>query len=401
MFDVALLTVGGLGSIVAALYRRLERLSITPPLLGMIAGIVLGPEVFDILWLEPAATVQLMETSSRLLLAVALMGIALRYPFRQVRARAREVAWLLLIVTPGMAAIVAVSAVWLLEVPIGVAIALGACLASTDPVLASGIVSGDAAERDIPLHDRQILSLESGANDGLIHPLLTLGVVLSLEMDVISHIPQMLYSVVVAVVAGALIGTAGGHVLTFAEDRREIGPTVRSLYAVILAVLLLGLAGVLNVDGFVAVFVGGLAHNRVISRTDREAEVAIDEALNHFLNLPVFLLFGVVLPWADWFALGWQALAIIGVMLVLRRVPIVLLMGKALGMTTAQSTWIGWFGPVGVFALYGVSHGVARGVVDPTFWAIGTLAVATSTVIHGITAAPSRLLYRRMSASDP
>jgi sodium/hydrogen antiporter len=399
VLDVTLLAVGALGLLVATFFEGFERLSITPPLLGMVVGILLGPEVLGLLHLDLADQLPLMETASRLLLAVALMGAALRYPFDEVRTRTREVAGFILVVMPVMALVVAAAGAWLLALPVAVAAVLGACLAPTDPVLASGIVTGEAAARDIPRHDRQILSLESGANDGLVQPLVLVTLAVALEASAVQELAFVTYGLVGAVVVGALLGTGAGRALSWAEAHREIGPAVRSLYALVLAVLLVGLAAVLHLDAFLAVFVGGLAHNRVISQGDREAEVAIDEALNHFLVIPVFLLFGVILPWGDWAGLGWGGLALVIVALTVRRLPVTLLVGRGFGLTWPQSTWLGWFGPIGVAALYYLAHAVERGLTAPTVWAAGTLVVAVSTVVHGATAAPSRLLYRRHAAA--
>ena len=59
----------------------------------------------------------------------------------------------------------------ILGVTLGAALLLGTAICPTDPVLASSVVTGKPAEEDLPARDRQILSLESGANDGLALPL--------------------------------------------------------------------------------------------------------------------------------------------------------------------------------------------------------------------------------------
>ncbi len=135
-------------------------------------GVVLGPAVSDLLSLPPLTQDHAsLHEGTRILLAVSVMAVALRYPFRDVRRRLRPVAILLLVVMPAMA-IISAGLGWLvLGLPLATAALLGAAVAPTDPVLASSVLTGDLAERDLPARDREILSLESGANDGLGLPL--------------------------------------------------------------------------------------------------------------------------------------------------------------------------------------------------------------------------------------
>lgn len=83
----------------------------------------------------------------------------------------------LLLLSAGMVGMAVLSAglSWLvLGVPLGLAALLGSCLTPTDPVLASSIVSGGPAERQLPERLRQVISGASGGNDGLAFPLVVL-----------------------------------------------------------------------------------------------------------------------------------------------------------------------------------------------------------------------------------
>lgn len=50
----------------------------------------------------------------------------------------------------------------------------------------------------------------------------------------------------------------------------------------------------------------------------------IDEAINRFAVLPLFVLVGAALPWHEWREFGWQGSALVLAVLLLRRMPIVL-----------------------------------------------------------------------------
>lgn len=395
MLDVVLFTAGLVTVVVAMLLRHLEQWSITPPLLGLLTGTVLGPQLGGVLVLPAGEEVRIMQVAARLLLAVALMAIALRYPLNDVRRRVPQVALLVLVVLPVMTGVLALGASWLIGLPVGLALVIGAVLSPTDPVLASGIVTGEPAERDIPERERQILSLESGANDGLALPLVVVALAVALDRSMAAELGTAAYEVAAGIVVGAVAGEAAGRAMRVARAHREVGTAVRSLYTVVLALLVLGASGLVHADGLLSVFVAGLMHNRVITGGDRRAEVEIDETLNQFLVVPVFVVLGAALPWGEWSAMGWGGVLFVLVALLLRRLPVIVALRRPLRGDWASVVWLGWFGPIGVAALFYVGHAHEQGVTDPALWGAATLVVAVSTVVHGLTSGPSRWLYRR------
>jgi sodium/hydrogen antiporter len=357
--------------------------------------VLLGPQGLGVLSVPVGDETHVMRIAAQLLLAVALMAISLRYPISTMRARISEVALLVILVLPTMALILAGSAVGLLPVSLGAALVLGAALSPTDPVLASGIATGEQAERDIPARARQMLSLESGANDGLAMPLVGLAIALALDRPVGDAFLRGAYEVVAAIVFGALAGAVAGRALRWAKRHREIGASALALYPLVLAAFVLGTSGLMRANGLLSVFVAGLAHNQAVTGGDREVEVGIDESLNQFLVVPVFVLLGAVLPWADWSEFGWGGLLFGLAALLFRRLPVLLALKRPLQADWTQVIWLGWFGPIGVTALFYLGHADEQGVTDPSVWTAGTLVITLSTVVHGLTAAPGRLGYRR------
>jgi len=102
---------------------------------------------------------------------------------------------------------------------------VGACITATDPVLASSIVGKGKFAKRVPGHLRNLLSAESGSNDGMAVPFLYLG--LYIILDSYSAGPAIrdwvlitvLYEVVMGSVLGALIGIAWRKAIKFAEKR--------------------------------------------------------------------------------------------------------------------------------------------------------------------------------------
>lgn len=137
---------------------------------------------------------------------------------------------------------------------------LGACLCHTDPVLAASVVTGGPAKRDLPVRVRQLLTAESGANDGLALPLVRLALVAALPQEGLGAAAGRLAW---EVTGGTLVGLVAGHLAGLGVRRAtrsgslEGGPEL--MYTLVLAVGVLGLARLASTDGVLAVFVAGLA----------------------------------------------------------------------------------------------------------------------------------------------
>ena len=397
--DLLLVAGGILGIGIAALSARLRRLPLSEPLVGLVVGIALGPALLGLLPVAPLTEDHTWtHTATRLLLAISVMSIALRYPFGEARAQLRPVLLLLAVAMPVMALVTAGLSAALLGVGLGAAALLGAALCPTDPVLASNVVTGTPAEEDLPARDRQILSLESGANDGLALPLVLLAIALAGPLTGGAALLESLWQVAGALVVGVVFGWLGGRALRSGEEHGATDPGPLALFTVVLAFAVLGLSGLMKIDGILAVFACGLAFNLVASGSERTTDAPIDEAVNRFLVVPLFIAIGAALPWSAGAELGWRGPALAVAVLVLRRLPILLLLRRPLKLGLPDALHLGWFGPIGVSALFYLSMEADRLGADPTVLAAGTLVVAASTVVHGLTASPGRVLYRRATS---
>ena len=387
--------VGTLAVLLAFVTNRVRELPLSEPLLALLLGVLVGPVALDLVDVADEHRAPLFLEASRALLAVALMGVALRFPLHDLRPLARPAAVLVVAAMLGMAAISTGLVALVLGLPLALAALVAACITPTDPVLASSVVTGGPAERDLPTRTRQLLSLESGSNDGLAYVLVVLAVALVLQHDLAGTTGHVVYAVLAAVGIGVALGQAAGRAMNRSAARGELDDGTLLVFTVVLAVAALGLARVARTDGVLAVFVAGLAYNRVLTQGERGPEQSIDESLNRYLVLPLFFLLGVELPWHEWLALGWSAPAFALGVLLLRRLPVLLALGPVLGLRRRDAVFLGWFGPIGVSAVFYLAHAEHEGVADPRVWAAGTLAVAASTVAHGVTSAPGRRRYAR------
>ncbi len=118
--------------------------------------------------------------------------------------------------------------------------------------------------------------------------------------------------------------------------------------------------------------------------------------------LPMFVIFGLVLPFGEWENLGWPLLLLAILVPLLRRPPVfaLLFLGLRRSLNGRDVAYVGWFGPIGVAAIYYAAY--ARGHThDPLIWHAASALIFASILVHGLTAAPLTKLYARHRAPAP
>ena len=142
-----------------------------------------------------------------------------------------------------------------------------AIITPTDPAVASSIVAGGVAERNLPAPLRHAISAESGFNDGLALPFVVLPVLVLTEPsgEVLGHwlTHTVLLEIVGGAVVAALVGYAAGKTLRWAERKDTMERT--SLLTV------LGVTELLHLNGVLAAFVAGIVFNFRAQATPRKA----------------------------------------------------------------------------------------------------------------------------------
>ncbi|GAA1924924.1 sodium:proton antiporter [Streptomyces sodiiphilus] len=396
MLDTLLTTVGALALVVAVFSGWIQRSPVSGPLLGLLTGIALGPVALGVLDLPSLAeSHRELHDLSRILLAISVMAVALRYPFHELRTVTGPVLLLLAVAMPVMALSTTAVAALALGAGLGVAALIGTALCPTDPVLASGVASGEPAERSVSARTRRLLSLESGANDGLAMPLVLIAVAVAGTATAGGVLLESLWQILGAIALGAATGLLGGSVLRRGADRDAVTPGPVLLFSLLLALFVLGAAELLRVDGILAVFLSGIAFNATSTGEERADDNKIDEAVNGFLVLPLFVVLGAVLPWSQWAELGWRGPALVLGVLLLRRLPVLLLLRRPLALKWRDACYLGWFGPIGVSAVFYLTLEADRLDLDPVVLPAGTMVVAASTLVHALSAPPALALYRR------
>ncbi len=396
MAELLLVALSVLGF--AMISGRLALSPVTAPMVFTTIGLIVGTGglgLFDLELGDEAVSILVEAT-----LVLVLFTDAIRIDLRALRRQAALPGRLLGIGMP--LTILAGAGAALLIVPsLGIAEAflLAAVLAPTDAALGQAVVS----DTRLPVRVRQALNVESGLNDGVAVPVVTvlLALVVAEETGGASDwVTLAAEQVGFGLLVGVGIGMLGGKLLDMRAAAGAVEGVYRQLAAISVAVAAYSLSSLLGGNGFIAAFTAGLAFGQV-ARTHCSNVQDFSEDEGELLSAITFLIFGAVVAGPVLDQLSWQvALYVLASLTVVRMVPVLLAM---LGSGTLLETrlFLGWFGPRGLasilFALLvsqEAQSSAAETIVTAAAW-----TVLASVFAHGVTAAPwAGRLGRRLSA---
>jgi sodium/hydrogen antiporter len=396
---LALVALALLG--VAAISRRLSGTPITPAMLFVAFGLLVGPKVLDGIDLESTSSV--VRTLAEATLALVLFSDASRIDLRQLRPDVGVPLRLLGIGLPLTIGLGALAAALIFDqLTVGEALILGVILAPTDAALGQAVVT----EPRVPTRIRQGLNVESGLNDGICVPLLFAAVAAA---DVESEISEgrsagtlLLEEIGFGVLGGVAAGLLIAAIVVHAGRRDLIAGPWRQVIPAAGAALAYGIASALGGSGFIAAFVGGVVFRGALGH-DPEQENRMIEEVGGVLNGVTFVLFGAILLEPALGELSWS-LVLYGVLslTIVRMVPVAIAM---LGSHARPHTlgFLGWFGPRGlasiVFALILIEE--SQLPAEETIVLAVYLTVGLSVLAHGISAAPGAARYARWFDAHP
>jgi len=390
---------------------RLERAWISAPIVFVATGFVLGPAVLGLL--APRAENDALLRLTELTLAILLFADAATVRLGALREDVALPGRLLAIGLPLTMVLGAALAAPILGVPWPVAALVATILAPTDAALGLAVVT----DRAVPVRIRRTLNVESGLNDGIVTPFVTLFLTIVATEEFVRQGSWAVGAAVelgLAVVAAVVVGGGGG--LAFAESRRRGWMTPISEEVAVLSLALLSYMGAVAIggNGFVAAFGGGLLFAALSRARDAEPTAGMEpdtreaveftETIGMLASFIVWVVFGAlfvgpVLTHVPAFeAVVYAVLSLT----VIRLVPVAIaLAGTHLRADTVG--FIGWFGPRGlasvVFSLIAIEELAATPVAEPILEVV-TLTILGSVVLHGVTAKPLAALYGRRVRAD-
>lgn len=434
--------VGALLLAMALARSILTRLPVSTAMIYLGIGVAAGPFAFDLFSVHPIRDAVLLERISELAVLISLFasGLKLSPSWRgghwHIPVR---LAFVSMVVT---VALIAMFGFWVVGLPLGAAVLLGAVLAPTDPVLASDVQVEHPGDRE-PF--RFGLTGEAGLNDGTAFPFVMLGLGLlgAHELGAFSWrwvAVDLIWATVAGLGVGALSGYLVGRLVLYLRSHHKEAIGLDEFLALGLIALAYGLALLVHAYGFLAVFAAGLSlrgieeqapkaekpnvldasdigpEARKKAATDPQTAPAymtrsllnFNTQLEHIGEAAVVLLVGVLLSstlleLGDGSDVELSTLLWLTPILFLLIRPIAVWIGLIGARTSSpvQKPLTAWFGIRGIGSIYylmfAVTHGlpatVARDLV-----VVVLVVVATSVVVHGTSVTPIMKRYGPRSA---
>ncbi|CAG8532188.1 8554_t:CDS:10 [Funneliformis mosseae] len=380
-----------------------ERLYLSEALVSVTMGIILGPNVLKLLnpmnW---GPKDDITHDLLRIVIAVQVMfsGVALpkAYPVKEWKT-------LLILYLPVMTYMWAVSGLlirWLIpNINFLEALAIAACITPTDPILANSVVKGRFAEKHVPPHVRNLLSAESASNDGLAYPFLYLTIYLMEESSVgkafgLWFLYSWLYQVLLSCVIGIIAGYVARKLLYLAESHRLIDKESFLVFAIALALFLMGTVSMIGSNDLLACFTAGTAFTWDDWFRKETEEAHLQEVIDMLLNLAMYV--GATIPWSEFNNVDtgitvWRLTLCAILILIFRRLPIIMALMRFMPAikTYREAAFTGWFGPIGIGAIYYLTVIKQHYELDKTNILYVTVepvvyfTVISSILVHGIT----------------
>lgn len=400
----------------------LKRSPVTSAIIYLAVGLLVGPTFLNLFHFNPLKESALLEVLTEIAVLISLFaaGVKMPVPFSFARWRAP-----ILLATVSMAltvAMIAAFSYYVLGLPVGAGVLLGAILAPTDPVLATDIQIRHPGDRD---QLRFTLTSEAGMNDGSAFPFVVLGMgLLGLHELGESGLNWIVVDVLWATAGGIAIGVAAGVMLARVGWKLRRDPYKHELMDDFLGLGLIGVVyGVsvlLHAWGFLAVFFAAVALRQtelklarmptgvrvssassVRPATAREAgpeseppatvsegSLVFKEHLERLSEVVLILLIGGTLFLDSW---NLKAVLLALFLFVVARPVSVLI--SLIGM---RSSWrikamTGWFGVRGIGSLYYLMYAIQHGLPEALaleLIQLTLIVVALSILLHGISVKP-------------
>lgn len=377
---------------------RLDRWSITAPMVFVTVGAVLGPAGTGAL--DLSLTAHPVRVVAELTLALLLFADASTVALRDVEGDAALPTRLLFIGMPLTIVLGTVAAAGLLPASgWAVAALVSTILAPTDAALGLPMFT----DRSVPVRVRRALNVESGLNDGLATPFVAVFLALAVAEETshgTSWLAEAVGEIALAVVVALVVGWLGGRTLRAARDRGLTTEVSEQLAVLSLALLAFVAASAAGGNGFVSAFVAGLLF-RVSTGASLEGATSFTERVGLFASFLVWAIFGAILV-GPVIRSGWDASAAMYAVLsltVLRMLPVAAALAGT-GLRRATVAFMGWFGPRGLASVVFTLIAVETLGDDPataTIARVATTTILLSVFAHGLSAKPLAAAFARHS----
>jgi NhaP-type Na+/H+ or K+/H+ antiporter len=375
---------------------RIGKMLINGPLLFVLAGIVAGPLVLNLVDLSISGSE--FENLANLALALVLFTGASKVNLEVLKSSIKIPSRLLMIGLPLTIVFGLIAGYYVFDGFVWVELAiLATVLAPTDAALGEAVVSNQA----VPPKVREALNVESGLNDGISVPIFLLLMALFKagssvhDMSLPFALGLFAKEIGIGLAAGMVVMFLGSKLLVYSESRKWIGEGWRPTIVVVLAFTCFSLADIFGGSGFIACFTGGFIYG-VVNKKYKSSLQKNAEGLGNALTFMIWFFFGLIVvstyaPQITWTIFLYAVLSLT----VVRIIPVFIALIKR-KLSFKEKLFIGWFGPRGLASI--VFAIMLLDIKLPHEEIIITTILCTvffSVVLHGITANPLIALLKK------
>ena len=414
----AYLIIGGFTSLfmLCSLFVK-EKLYIGEATVATICGVIFGPHAANLFNpLSWGNTDQITLECSRVVLVVQCFAVGVELPKAYMERHWRSVVFLLVPVMTFGWLVTSLFIWWMIEPLTWLeSLMCAACVTATDPVLASSVVGKGKFAKRVPKHLRDLLSAESGCNDGMAFPFIYLSFYLIHYRPHTSEVAYhwfcntILYECIFGAFYGVMIGYMGRHAIKWADRRGLIDRESFLVFYFVLALFCAGTGATLGTDDLLVGFAAGVGFSNDGWFTQKTEESHVSNVIDLLLNLAYFVYLGAIIPWEQYNApqIGltpWRLVVIAIFVIFFRRIPIMMALKPLIPdiKTWREALFAGHFGPIGVGAIFAAILARAELEHDSTvplaelpppgeenyaivqiIWPLTTFLVITSILVHG------------------
>ncbi|KAI9930488.1 hypothetical protein ASPWEDRAFT_27011 [Aspergillus wentii DTO 134E9] len=400
-----------------------EKLYIGEATVATLCGIIFGPHAANLFNpMEWGNVDKITLECSRIVLVVQCFAVGVELPKAYMERHWKSV-FLLLVPVMTWGWLITSLFIWWMVPKLNWldSLVCAACVTATDPVLASSVVGKGKFAKRVPKHLRDLLSAESGCNDGMAFPFIYLSYYIlhyrpdAGQVSLNWFCVTILYECIVGAFFGFMIGYLARHAIKLAERKQLIDRESFLVFYFVLAVFCAGSGSLLGMDDLLIGFSCGVGFSNDGWFTEKTEESHVSNVIDLLLNLAYFVYFGSIIPWEDYNApdLGlvpWRLVVIALLVIFFRRIPIMLLLKPLIPdvKTWREALFAGHFGPIGVGAIFACILARAEvenhntqpmtqaelDSIDPNtpskhkelvelIWPITTFMVISSILVHG------------------
>ena len=406
----------------------LNRLPITSSMFYLTVGILVGPMGFALFHFNPLEQSEFLEllTECAVLISLFAAGVKMPVPVSFKRWRSPiQLAFFSMLIT---VALVAAFAYFVLQLPLGAAILLGAIIAPTDPVLATDVQVRHHGDED---QLRFSLTCEAGMNDGTAFPFVMLGLgLLGLhelgDFGTRWFFVDVIWATISGLGIGVLFGCLVGYLVWYVRSYGQKFTVLHDFLGLGLIATVYGVSLLVDAWGFLAVFAAAVAlrqtetslvlnkkpqkvraelQNADITKVTNapiqhlsEGSLIFNEHLERLSELVLIILLGGTLfidSWS-WRAVGFSAF----VFMVARPLSVYIGLWRS-DMPMQMRGMSAWFGVRGIgslyYLMYAIQHGLPQAIALELIHVV-FITITLSIFIHGVSVKP---LVRRQDKLTP